>query len=309
MCKKLQNIINKCKISLKKRKNDKNKVKNRIKIAIHPVTIAFAIISIFCGMFWLFFMYFMCIFVHEICHYLVAKKLGYFCSKITLYPSGALLSGATDEFTFKDEILISIAGPLSNIIMCIICVFLWWILPEIFNYTADFVVANLSIAFFNFLPIFPLDGGRVLLAILSNHLPRKKASLITRHITVVVAIILFAIFVLTLFFTPNFQIGISAIVIFISVLSEDKEAVYKRIVKTDIKRRRLKHGLKVTTLMFNKQTTLSRVLSKIDNFAFYNIYVVDDDFNILATVSEVELYKLVEVSSLTETLGSALLLK
>ena len=309
MLKKLQNVINKCKILLKERKMCKNKVKNRIKIAIHPLTIIFAILSIFCGMFWLFLSYFICIFIHEMCHMIVAKKLGYFCNKITLYPSGALLNGDTDEFTFKDEILISLAGPISNVAICIFCVFLWWILPEIYNYTVDFLVANLSIAIFNLLPIFPLDGGRILLAVLSLYMPRKNANRIARNITLIFALILFLIFIGSLFIHPNFQIGISAIVVFVSVLSENKEAVYKRIVKTDLKRRKLKHGLKVVNLMFSSSVSLSKVMSKIDNFAYYVIYVVDNDFKILATLNEEQLYVLVESGSLSDTLENALLLK
>ena len=309
MCKKVQNDINKSEKPHKKRKIAIKNVKNGFKIAIHPVTIIFAILSIFVGKFWLFSTYLACLFVHEFCHMIVAKKLGYVCCKITLYPSGALLSGSTDEFTFKDEILISLAGPISNAIACVICVFLWWILPEMYNYTADFVVANLSIAFFNLLPIFPLDGGRVLLAFLSNVFPRKKACIVTRNITMIVACILFVVFVVSLFITPNFQIGISSIVIFISVLSEDKEAVYKRIVKTDIKRRKLKHGLRVVALMFNSKTKLTKVLSKLDNFAFYVIYVVDDNFNILATVPEDRFYKVAYVSNLTQTLQEVFLNK
>ena len=239
---------------------------------------------------------------------IIAKRLGYFCNKITLYPTGALLSGDTDEFAFKDEILISLAGPISNLLLCVICVFLWWILPEIYNYTADFVVANLSIAVFNLLPIFPLDGGRVVLAILSNKFSRKKACDITKKITIVFAIALFLFFVVSLFFVPNFQIGISAIVIFVSVYSEDREAVYKRIVKTDFKRRKLKHGLKVVALMFSQNISLAKVVSKIDNFAFYIIHVVDEGFNVLTTLSEIQVYNLAQTCSLSQSLKEALML-
>lgn len=287
----------------KKRKIAQNKVKNGIKIAIHPLTIVFAILCFLCGMLGLFLTYFACLIIHEFSHYLVAKKLGYFCERMVIYPSGALLSGSTDEFAFRDEILISIAGPLINIIMAILCVFLWWVYPEIYNYTADFLVSNLAIAFFNLLPIFPLDGGRVVLAIFSNCTNRKLACKITKNITIIFALILFAIFIITLFVEPNFQIGISAIVVFVSALEENEQSVYKRVVKSDIKRRRLPHGLKMCTLMFNKGVSLSKVISKIDNFAFYTILIVDDDFKICASLTETKIFDYAQKFGLSTQLG------
>lgn len=278
----------------------------QFRFVIHPVTILLLLGSIFVGMFWLFFTYLVCLLLHEFSHYLFAKKLGYRCTKITLYPSGALLSGDTDEFTFKDEIIISLAGPLCNILLVIICVFLWWIFPEVFNYTADFVVANLSLALFNLLPIFPLDGGRCLLAILSTKLERKSASKISKQITMGFAIMLFFVFAISCITKPNFQIGIMSIVIFCSVLSESSGGSYKRFAKTSLKRRKLKHGLAVKTLLFNKDVTISKVISKIDNFAYYKVVVVDDNYNVLKIFTEKELEDLIINISPTKSLQSVL---
>ena len=280
--KRCKNAQKNCKIGIKNNKK-------QFQIVVHPVTILFAIASIFVGMFWLFFAYFFSLFFHEFMHYLVAKRLGYFCKKITLYPTGAILYGRFDEFTFFDEILISLAGPISNFFLCVLIVFLWWIFPEIYNFTTDFVVANLSLAVFNLLPIYPLDGGRVLLAILSLKTKRDTACNITKNITITFSLLLFFVFVASLFFSPNFQIGIMSVLIFISAISEDKNAVYKRIVKSDIKRRKLLHGLKRQSLMFSVDVKLSKILSKIDNFAFYSVEIVDDNFCVIARFSEVQL--------------------
>lgn len=289
MFKRLKLLKSKLKFSIKPKQKASG---DKLKFIVHPVTILLLAGSLIVGMFWLFFTYLVCLLFHEFCHYLVANKLGYRCTKITLYPSGALLSGDTDEFNFKDEILISLAGPFSNIFLVIICVFLWWIFPEVYNYTADFVVANLSLALFNLLPIFPLDGGRCLLGFLSTKLERKNAAKISKQITLGFSISLFFVFVVTCFTKPNFQLGIMAIVIFCSVLSESSGGSYKRLAKTSLKRRKLKHGLAVKTLMFNKDTRISKVISKIDNFAYYNICVVDDNYNVLKIITESELESL-----------------
>lgn len=94
-----------------------------------------------------------------------------------------------------------------------------------------------------------------------------------------------------------------AIVIFGTVVGEDKQAVYKRIVKSDIKKRKLSHGVKVNTLMFDKDVNLARVISKIDNFAFYTIKIVDDNFRICATMSETQIFDYAQKLGLTTKLG------
>lgn len=272
-------------------------------LQVHFVTFLFAAASLAVGMFWLFATYITCLLVHEFCHALAAKKLGYKCGKIVLYPTGALLVGDTDEFGFADEIKIALAGPLSNLCLIIVSVFLWWVYPESYNYLADFVVSNLSLFLFNVLPIFPLDGGRVLLAFLSQSLERKKAASICKKVTIIFSILLFLWFVISLFFVPNFSIGIASIVMFITVLTEQSGLAYKRLVKTDLKRRKLAHGLPCKTLMFKADTPISKVLAKVDNFAYYTITIVDTSFAPIATITETQLEDLALTSKITEPIG------
>lgn len=265
--------------------------KPQIKIFVHPVTIILFATSCFLGLFWLCAIYFASLVCHELAHTVVANKLGYSCNKIVLYPTGALLSGNTDEFSFRDEILVSLAGPLFNVFVCVLLVFFWWVFPEVYNYTTDLLVANLSLALFNLLPIFPLDGGRVLLATLSIKAERKQASKVAKIITIVFSVVLFVVFVSSMFFAPNYQIGITSLVIFISAFADDKQMAYKRIVKSQIKQKKLARGLKCTYLAFAGNCTLARVCAKIDNFAYYFVVVVDENYKVIAKFSEKEIEK------------------
>ena len=260
-----------------------------LKFTIHPVTVAFFILSIFFGAFWIIVSYFVSLLLHELAHALVASKLGYKCDKITFYPTGALLSGAYDEFRFKDEILVSIAGPLVNLILIVVCLCLWWIFPELYNYLQVFVVANLSLLLFNLLPIFPLDGGRVLLAFFSSKFDRKIAVNVAHNISIVFSILLFIYFIVTLFNHPNFQIGLMSIVVFISTFADNKELCYKRVVKSDIKKKKILRGLKVSFVMVDSSLTVSKVYTKIDNFAYYKFLIVDKNLKILAEFDELQI--------------------
>ena len=76
----------------------------------------------------------------------------------------------------RDEVLVSVAGPASNIALaCLAAVFMrlaygslytsmsFAVASQIMNFGATFIVVNLSLAFFNLIPIPPLDGSKILL--------------------------------------------------------------------------------------------------------------------------------------------------
>ena len=76
-----------------------------------------------------------------------------------------------------------------------------------------------------------------------------------------------------------------------------------QINRNEIKRRKLKHGLKRVTLAFSRGTKLAKVLSKIDNFAIYQIEIYDDNFDKLATFDEKQIEHLAIEYGLSTTLG------
>ena len=90
-------------------------------------------------------------------------------------PYGAALIGEFEDADWRDECLIAAAGPLLNVILLIFCIALWWIEPKTYFFTENFAYACLSIAAVNLLPVYPLDGGRIVLALLSRKHNRVAA--------------------------------------------------------------------------------------------------------------------------------------
>jgi len=111
------------------------------------------------------------ILIHELAHSFVAQKYGLKVSEIELYLFGGVSKIEEEPTTPKSEILISAVGPLSSLIIGGIFVSILTFIPITFP-TFIFIIlfytgiTNIGLAIFNLMPAFPIDGGRILRAIL-----------------------------------------------------------------------------------------------------------------------------------------------
>jgi Zn-dependent protease/CBS domain-containing protein len=145
------------------------------------------------GMMWagLILSVFACVLLHELGHALTARKYGVETRDITLYPIGgvAMLDGRP---TPRAELWIALAGPAVNVVIAtilgIVLFFTEGGLPA-FSFgrmTSSFMsalfIANISLAIFNMIPAFPMDGGRVLRSLLAMRMEENKATQIAAAI-------------------------------------------------------------------------------------------------------------------------------
>jgi Zn-dependent protease/CBS domain-containing protein len=113
---------------------------------------------------------FVSVLLHELCHSFVAQARGLAVKSITLFIFGGVSNIAQESEDPQDEFLIAVVGPLSSLALAGL---FWLALQAIPNDTSPLgalvfylATVNLMLAVFNILPGFPLDGGRVLRAIL-----------------------------------------------------------------------------------------------------------------------------------------------
>jgi Zn-dependent protease/CBS domain-containing protein len=135
---------------------------------------------------------FLGVLVHEIAHSVIAKKNGLKIQSITLLMFGGVSQmeeGAPDP---KIELPMALAGPLTSLLFGLICGGLVYITPGmtadpatagvlifIFGYLG---VLNVILFGFNLLPAFPMDGGRVLRAVLAKRMPLYRATRIAANV-------------------------------------------------------------------------------------------------------------------------------
>jgi stage IV sporulation protein FB len=129
--------------------------------------------------------------IHELGHVVAAWSYGWRIQSIELLPIGGVAK--TDEWgtvPAKEEIVVALAGPFHHIWMILFSLlafhFGWW--SE--AWTTYFIQGNLFIALFNLVPIYPLDGGRVLQALLSYVLPYRLCIHITYWISIILSVLL-----------------------------------------------------------------------------------------------------------------------
>ena len=151
---------------------------------------------------------FICVVLHELGHSLAARNFGIATRKITLLPIGGVASLERMPEDPKQELLVAAAGPAVNLV---IAGFLFLFVHSRFrelgdaeaarqffekvsaaNFLTYLFMTNVMLVAFNAIPAFPMDGGRVLRALLSFKMDRVRATQIAVKVGQLFAIFFFS---------------------------------------------------------------------------------------------------------------------
>lgn len=137
---------------------------------VHPLFVITAVVAIFFTVTEFFIALTIAVFLHEFAHALIAKNFGVAVARITLAPFGGVLNLQSKVLTPHQKSIIYLAGPLASLLLSLLFGVMVWLFPVIFNYLEYLVVANFLVGVINLLPIYPLDGGKVLAQVVSARL-------------------------------------------------------------------------------------------------------------------------------------------
>jgi Zn-dependent protease/predicted transcriptional regulator len=128
------------------------------------------------------------VFLHELGHALAAKRYGISTKDITILPIGGLARLEKIPVKPAEELVVALAGPAVNIALAGITA-LFITMPSTneltiqltngvnaSNFFLNFFIVNIWLAVFNLIPAFPMDGGRVLRALLAMKMERHIAT-------------------------------------------------------------------------------------------------------------------------------------
>jgi len=217
---------------------------------------------------------FACVVLHEFGHIWAARRYGIRTPDVTLLPIGGVASMERMPEKPSQEIVVALAGPAVNVVIALVLIVALGLSfdPALMSietlqtsFWAQVAVANVILVVFNLIPAFPMDGGRVLRAVLAMWLGFGRATAVAARIGQGLAIV-FAI--LGLMGNP-FLILIAAFIF----LAAAGEASYVQV-------RELTRGRRVTDAMITSFEALG-VMSTVDDAASLLLRTTQQEFPVL----------------------------
>lgn len=138
--------------------------------------------------------------LHEVGHIIIALLFKVKLEKIEIMPFG--LSASFDTSLKNKEIFVTLAGPFMSLALAILCKYI----DLIYITVQEAVYSNILILLFNIIPIYPLDGGRIIKCILNSKFDIIKTENLTNKISYITIIILTIISSIAVYYYKNLAI-------------------------------------------------------------------------------------------------------
>ena len=243
------------------------------------------------------FIIFGCVVLHELAHALVARHSGITVRSITLLPIGGVTlmedPGASKPDPARD-IRVAVAGPLLNLIIAAIAgVLILSFAPQVKLWAQPYVHAtnlprslfwgNLFLGAFNLLPAYPMDGGRILRALLAERMDYVHA---TRRAVTIGQV--FAMLLMMIGLVWNVWLVLIGFFLFLGAQMEDRSVVFQSVLESV----RMEEVMLTQFSILSPADTLEDALSKA-------VHTLQDDFPV---VRGMEMVGVINKSRIVEAL-------
>lgn len=160
--------------------------------------------------------------IHELGHLIAGLLLGLKAKSINIMPFGLSLN--FEDYSNKSllkKLIIALAGPLTNLIIIILGIYNGW--------ENEIIYANMLIGLFNLIPLYPLDGGRIIKYTIQLTTNNKDAEIVTYKLSNILIVFLTIISLLGFVWLQN--IGILLILSYLWFLINQENKRYKLKMK------------------------------------------------------------------------------
>lgn len=218
--------------------------------------------------------------LHELGHSWVAMRYDIEVQSITLWILGGLAKFSEIPREWNREFWISVAGPITSLLVGVVCISALYVIPEsatVVVFAIGFLaVMNIVLALFNMLPAFPMDGGRMLRALLARNRSYVNATRIATRAGILFALVFVFLGVMT--FSP--MLILVALFIYIVGTSESRTVVLGELLS----------GLSVTDLIAESESvpvdaTVDTVFARLLGARRTDLAVVDETGVIVGAVT------------------------
>jgi Zn-dependent protease/CBS domain-containing protein len=183
---------------------------------------------------------FFCVLLHEFGHVLAAKRYGVNTRDVTLWPFGGIASLERIPEKPSEELVVAIAGPAVNVVIAAVLILFLGarIDPEHLTHIQDpaismaskLAAANVFLVLFNLVPAFPMDGGRVLRALLAIRMGHARATQWASAIGQGFAVV----FGILGIFSGNVMLVVIAVFVFLAASGEASHAQLRSVTRGNL---------------------------------------------------------------------------
>lgn len=202
------------------------------KLFISPFFLFVIFLSLISGLFKDVITLFLIIIIHEMGHIILSLRYGWKIKRVDIGVCGGFITyDDVIDKPFKEEFIIALSGFMFQFILFIICLFLFYlnvIDNDLFSLINKY---NISIFVFNILPIYPLDGSKVLLVIFNYFLPYKLSLKLIDVISFInIILVVFCLFLFDINFEYSYIMIICFIISKLVLLAKDIPHLFNRLL-------------------------------------------------------------------------------